>query len=80
MNHSQHGRAATFSTKHVVGLFVFYVVLAFCVLTFTFYYVFNRGELRLVTGLTLAFAIVATLIHVKAGKRDRLDDLIDKGP
>ena len=80
MEHPRHGRAATFSTKHVVGLFVFYVLLAFCVLTFTFYYVFNRGELRLVTVLTFGFAIVATFVHVKAGKRGRLDDLIDKGP
>jgi len=80
VDHQRHGRAATFSTRHVIGLFVFYVVLAFCVLTFTFYYVFNRGELRLVTALTLGFAVVATVVHVKAGRRDRLDDLIDKGP
>jgi len=80
MNHARHGRAATFSPMHVVALFVFYMVVAFCVLTFTFYYVFNRGELRLVTGLALVFSIVATFIHVKAGRRDRVDDLIDKGP
>ena len=65
---------------HVVGLFIFYMIVAFCVLTFALYYVFNRGELRLVTGLTLVFSLVATFIHVKAGRRDRLDDLIDKGP
>lgn len=74
------GTATTFTAKHVVGLFVFYVILAFCILTFTFFYVFNMGEMRLVTALTLAFAIVATVIHVKTGKRDRLDTLIDKGP
>jgi hypothetical protein len=38
------------------------------------------GELRLVTALTLAFAIVATVVHVKSGRRDRVDQLIEKGP
>jgi hypothetical protein len=65
---------------HIAGLFAFYVLLAFCVLTFTFFYVFNMGEFRLVTALTLGFAIVATIVHVKAGRRDRIDDLIDRGP
>ena len=73
-------RAARFSAKHIAGLFVFYAILAFCVLTFTFFYVFNVGEFRLVTALTLAFAIVATVIHVKSGRRDRVDQLIDHGP
>ncbi len=70
----------TFSTKHIVGLFVFYTILAFCILTFTFFYVFDMGELRLVTALTLGFAIVATIVHVKSGRRDRVDQLIEKGP
>lgn len=74
------GRGATFSAKHIVGLFVFYVIVAFCILTFTFFYVFNMGELRLVTALTLGFAIVATVVHVKSGRRDRVDRLIEKGP
>jgi hypothetical protein len=74
------GRAATFSARHIAGLFIFYAVLAFCILTFTFFYVFNMGELRLVTALTLGFAIVATVVHVKSGRRDRVDQLIEKGP
>jgi hypothetical protein len=72
--------AATFSAKHVAGLFVFYAILAFCILTFTFFYVFNMGELRLLTALALGFAIVATVVHVKSGRRDRVDRLIEKGP
>jgi hypothetical protein len=72
--------AARFSAKHIAGLFAFYAILAFCVLTFTFFYVFNMGELRLVTALTLAFAVVATVVHVKSGRRDRVDQLIDHGP
>jgi hypothetical protein len=74
------GRRATFSAQHIVGLFVFYVIVAFCILTFTFFYVFDMGELRLVTALTLGFAIVATVVHVKSGRRDRVDRLIEKGP
>ena len=74
------GRAATFSARHIVGLFLFYAILAFCILTFTFFYIFDMGELRLVTALTLAFAIVATVVHVKSGRRDRVDQLIEKGP
>lgn len=73
-------QAARFSAKHIAGLFVFYAIVAFCVLTFAFFYVFNVGELRLVTALTLGFAIVATLVHVRSGRRDRVDRLIDHGP
>ena len=74
------GRAATFSARHIVGLFLFYAILAFCILTFTFFYIFDMGELRLVTALTLAFAVVATVVHVKSGRRGRVDQLIEKGP
>ena len=83
MSHSggPRGRGrAHFGARHIVGLFLFYAVLAFCVLTFTFFYVFSIGELRLVTALTLGFAIVATVIHVRSGRRDRVDDLIERGP
>jgi hypothetical protein len=73
-------RRAKFSARHVVGLFVFYAILAFCILTFTFFYVFNVGELRLVTVLTLGFAVVATAVHVRSGRRDRIDTLIERGP
>jgi hypothetical protein len=77
----QKGRGrAKFSARHVVGLFLFYAILAFCILTFTLFYVFNVGELRLVTILTLGFAIIATVVHVRAGRRDRIDTLIEKGP
>lgn len=73
-------RGAGFTTKHIAGLFVFYAIVAFCVLTFALFYVFNVGELRLVTALTLGFAIVATWVHVRSGRRDRVDQLIDHGP
>lgn len=73
-------RAARFSARHIAGLFMIYGILAFCILTFTFFYVFNVGEMRLVTALTLGFAIVATLVHVRSGRRDRVDQLIDHGP
>lgn len=83
MSHSSgsKGRGRTkFSARHIVGLFLFYAVLAFCVLTFTLFYVFNVGELRMVTALTLGFAIVATVVHVRSGRRDRVDTLIERGP
>jgi hypothetical protein len=71
---------ARFSPGHILGLFVFYAVLAFCILAFTFYFVFAVGEARLMGVLTLAFAIIATIVHVKVGRRDRIDTLIDRGP
>jgi hypothetical protein len=77
---SSRRRAARFSAKHIAGLFVFYAILAFCILTFALFYVFNVGELRLVSILTLIFAVAATALHVKSGRRDRVDDLIDRGP
>jgi hypothetical protein len=80
MSHSRGRGRAKFSARHIVGLFLFYAILAFCVLTFTFFYVFNVGELRLVTALTLGFAIVATVVHVRSGRRDRVDTLIERGP
>ncbi len=83
MNQSSGARGrgrAKFSIRHIVGLFVFYLILAFCVLTFTFFYVFDVGELRLVTVLTLAFAVLATAVHVRSGRRDRIDTLIERGP
>ena len=74
------GGRARIRPMHVVGLFVFYAVLAFCVFAFTFFYVFTGGEFRLVIALTLVFGIVATIVHVKSGRRTRVDSLIDKGP
>ncbi len=71
---------ARFSPRHIVGLFAFYAVLAFSVLAFTFFFVYTGGEFRLVIGLTLVFAVIATIVHVKAGRRSRVDTLIDKGP
>jgi len=71
---------ARFGPVHIAGLFVFYAVLAFCVLAFTFFFVFTGGEFRLVIVLTLAFGVVATIVHVRAGRRSRVDRLIDKGP
>jgi hypothetical protein len=79
-----HGSApagkARFSPGHILGLFLFYAVLAFGILAFTFYFVFVGGEARLMIALTLAFAIIATIVHVKVGRRDRIDTLIDRGP
>jgi hypothetical protein len=59
---------------------VFYAVLAFCVFAFTFFYVYTGVEFRLVIALTLIIAAIATIVHVKAGRRTRVDSLIDKGP
>ena len=73
------GGGARFSTGHILGLFGFYLVLAFCILAFTFFFVFTGGEYRLVIVLTLAFSIIATIVHVMAGRRSRVDTLIDKG-
>ena len=71
---------ARFRPAHVLGLFVLYAVVAFGVLAFTFFFIFTGGEFRLVIPLTLAFGVVATIVHVKAGRRTRIDTLVDKGP
>ena len=71
---------AHFSVGHIIGLLVFYSILAFCVLAFTFFYVYTQGELRFVIILTIAFGVVATAVHTKAGRRSRIDRLIDRGP
>jgi len=68
------------TARHIAGLFVFYSLLAFCVLAFVFFFVYTGGEFRLVIALTLLFGVVATIVHVKAGRRSRIDTLIDKGP
>ena len=64
---------------HVLGLFVFYAALAFGVFAFTFFYIFTGVEFSLVIVLTLVIAVVATVVHVKAGRRTRVDSLVDKG-
>jgi hypothetical protein len=69
-----------FRPAHILGLFLFYAVLAFCVLAFTFFFVFTGVEFRLVIVLTLVVGVVATAVHVKAGRRTRVDTLVDKGP
>lgn len=69
-----------FSTRHIVGLFLFYSVLTFCVLAFTFFFVYTRIEFSLVIALTLLVGAIATLVHVRAGRRSRVDTLIDRGP
>jgi hypothetical protein len=86
--HQQHhdprssGRARAHdrvSALHVLGLFVFYTALAFGVFAFTFFYIFTGIEFRLVIVLTLVIGVVATFVHVKAGRRTRVDSLVDKG-
>ena len=67
------------SALHVLGLFVFYTALAFGVFAFTFFYIFTGIEFSLVIVLTLVIGVVATLVHVKAGRRTRVDSLVDKG-
>jgi hypothetical protein len=74
------GGKARFGPAHIAGLFVFYAVLAFCVFAFTFFYVYTGVEFRLVILLTVVIGAIATLVHVKAGRRTRIDSLIDKGP
>ena len=69
-----------FSARHIVGLFLFYPVLTFCVLAFTFFFVYTGLEFRLVIVLTLLVGAVATIVHVKAGRRSRVDSLVDRGP
>ena len=70
---------ARFGTGHILGLFIFYAVLAFCVCAFTFFYVYTGIEFRLVIVLTLVIGAIATFVHVKAGRRTRVDTLVDKG-
>jgi hypothetical protein len=65
--------------RHIVGLFLFYSVLAFAVLAFAFFFVYTGGEFRLVIALTVVVGAVATIVHVKAGRRSRVDTLVDKG-
>jgi len=67
------------SALHVLGLFVFYTALAFGVFAFTFFYIFTGIEFSLVIVLTLVIGVVATFVHVKAGRRTRVDSLVDKG-
>ena len=76
---SSPGGRAHFGPLHVLGLFLFYAVLAFCVFAFAFFFVFTGGEFRLVIVLTVVFGFVATIVHVKVGRRTRVDALIDKG-
>jgi len=76
---NSRGRAHMRAT-HLIGLFVFYAVLAFCVFAFTFFYVFTAGEFWLVIVLTLIFGAAATVVHARSGRRTRIDALIDKGP
>jgi len=79
----RHGPSSRGNTRfrpiHILGLFLFYAVLAFCVLAFTFFFIFTGGEFRLIIPLTLAFGVIATIVHVKAGRRTRIDTLVDKG-
>jgi hypothetical protein len=67
------------SLRHIVGLFLFYSVLAFAVLAFTFFFVYTGVEFRLVIALTLLVGAVATAVHVKSGRRGRVDTLVDRG-
>ncbi len=77
---SRSSGGGRFTALHVLGLFVFYAVLAFCVLAFVFFFIYTGLEFRLVIVLTLAFGVIATIVHVRSGRRTRIDSLIDKGP
>jgi len=71
---------ARFGPAHIAGLFAFYSVLAFAVIAFAFFFLFTGLEFRLVIPVSLAIGIIATIVHVKAGRRTRVDTLVDKGP
>ena len=70
---------ARVSAAHLLGLFVFYAALAFGVFAFTFFYIFTGIEFYMVIILTIVIGVVATIVHVKAGRRTRVDSLVDKG-
>ena len=70
------------SVAHIAGLFLFYALLAFCVLTFAFLYIFKWGKFHLVIPLVVLavlVGVVATVVHVKAGRRTRVDSFVDRG-
>jgi hypothetical protein len=71
---------ARFRPAHIVGLFLFYSVLTFAVIAFVFFFLFTGLEFRLAIPITLAIGLIATVVHVKAGRRTRVDTLVDKGP
>jgi len=75
-----HGGHTRFRPAHIAGLFVFYAVLTFSVLAFVFFFLYTWGEFRLVIPVSLAVGLIATIVHVKAGRRTRVDTLIDRGP
>jgi hypothetical protein len=82
--HHAHQRSPAgktrFGTGHIIGLFLFYSVLAFAVLAFAFFFIYTGFELGLVIALTLVVGAIATFVHVKAGRRTRIDTLVDRGP
>jgi len=73
-------RAARFRPAHIVGLFLFYSVLTFAVIAFAFFFLFTGLEFRLVIPVALVIGAIATVVHVKAGRRTRVDTLVDRGP
>ena len=73
------GGRERFGAAHILGLFVFYAALAFGVFAFTFFYVYTGIEFYVVILLTVAIALIATIVHVKAGRRTRVDSLVNKG-
>jgi hypothetical protein len=76
---SRSSGRARFGAAHILGLFVFYAALAFGVFAFTFFYVYTGIELYVVIVLTVVIAAIATAVHVKAGRRTRVDSLVNKG-
>ena len=79
VDHSGRARPRDRPYQETLGLFVFYTALAFGVFAFTFFYIFTGIEFSLVIVLTLVIGVVATFVHVKAGRRTRVDSLVDKG-
>ena len=64
--------------KHLARLFVTYWAIAFIVVVMSFYAIADLVTLRLAYILfvaTIVIAAVATLIHVRKGKKNSIDEI-----
>jgi hypothetical protein len=71
------------SGKRVARLFVTYWAIAFMVVVLSFYAIADLVTLKLAYILfaaTIVVAAVATLIHIRNGKKDGVDELVKRMP
>lgn len=71
------------SLKRAIALFVIYLTILTCLVLGVFYFVSDLLSIAAIAALTagcFVIAFVATLVHLRTGKKNAVDGIVDRMP